>query len=161
MILSDESFKQVMRRWPTGVSIVTSVFNGVIHGMTVNSFTSVAVHPPMVAVTLANTTRTFRLVAQSGIFGVTFLSESQADLSDRFAGRLPEESDRFAGVDWFTLSTGAPFLAGGVGYLDCQVVYTHAMTESTLLIGEVVATRVGADGFPLVYLNRSYHRLER
>ncbi len=156
-----ESLRQAMRQWTTGVTVVTSRFGGLRHGMTVNSFTSLSLDPPLVSVTLALETRTQRLVEQSGIFGVTILKEDQAEISDRFAGRIPEGNDRFAGFEVFELVSGVPFIQGGLAFLDCKVIHAYAMRSSKQYIGEVVAVQIARDGHPLVYHKRVYHRLER
>jgi flavin reductase (DIM6/NTAB) family NADH-FMN oxidoreductase RutF len=148
-----------MRHWPTGVAVVTSQLAGFRHGMTVNSFTSVSLEPPVVAVTLANETRTCALLRQSGILGITILSESQAAISDRFAGRGLEDSDRFAGLETFTMITGAPLLIGGLAYLDCRVRASHPLERSTLFLLDVVAARPTTLSRPLVYFSREYHQL--
>ena len=127
--------------------------------MTVNSFTSISVNPALITVTLMNTTRTYHLVVSSGIFGITVLSVDQQSIADRFAGRGGEESNRFESIDMFTLETGAPFITGGLAFLDCRVAYSHPMPESTLFIGEVLAAQRIEDDRPLVYFNRDYHRL--
>ncbi len=150
-----------MRWWTTGVTVVTSRFGEGIHGMTVNSFTSLSLEPPLVSVTLALDTRTQRLVEQSGIFGVTILKEDQIEISDRFAGRKPKGSDRFAGIETFELVSGAPLIQGGLAYLDCKVVYPYRMRSSILYVGEVIAVRIAGEGQPLIYHNRQYHRLEK
>jgi flavin reductase (DIM6/NTAB) family NADH-FMN oxidoreductase RutF len=151
--------RQAMRHWTTGVSVVTSQFEGHRHGMTVNTFTSISLEPPVVVVTLANRTRTCQLVQASGIFGVTILSEEQGEISDRFAGRVPDGDDRFHDLSLFSMKSGAPLLEGGLAFLDCQVVHTYSMPNSTLFVGEVLAARYEQGGNPLVYLNRKYHRV--
>lgn len=156
-----EDLRHAMRHWVTGVSIVSSQFEGVRHGMTVNSLASVSLDPPIVLITLQHNTRTYRLVSDSGIAGITFLSEDQAEISDRFAGKVPEHEDRFAGVDTFTWLTGAPLITGGLAYLDCRVNSTHPMALSTLFILDVVAARPSEKDKPLVYFNRVYHGLQK
>ncbi len=155
-----EDLRRALRHWPTGVSIVTSQLGEVRHGMTVNSIASVSLEPPVILLTLQHATRTYELVSQSKIVGITFLGESQAGLSDRFAGRNPEDVDRFAGLETFTWKTGAPLIAGGTGYLDCKVRSMYPLEQSTLFILDVVAARPAADEMPLVYFNRLYHRLD-
>jgi flavin reductase (DIM6/NTAB) family NADH-FMN oxidoreductase RutF len=161
MTIHGDLLRHLMRHWTTGVTIVTSIRNGQHHGMTVNSFTSLSINPALITVTLANTTRTHRLVLTSGVFGVTILSIDQQELADRFAGRIPEEEDRFKAVEFFTLVTGAPLIVGGLAHLDCHVTQTVILPESTLFIGEVLAGQRIEDNRPLVYFNRSYHRLEQ
>jgi len=159
MMNLSEALRQVMRHWVTGVSIVTSRHLETIHGMTVNSFTSISLDPPVVSVTLANDTRTHHLVQQSGLVAITILGQNQSHLSERFAGRLAEEIDRFAGVETFTLQTGAPLIFGGIGFLDGQVLSAHPLPKSTIFLVNVLAARFTEDFNTLVYLNRAYHRL--
>jgi flavin reductase (DIM6/NTAB) family NADH-FMN oxidoreductase RutF len=156
-----EYLRHAMRQWTSGITIVTSCLGEKRHGMTVNSFTSLSLEPPLVTVTLAIGTRTQMMVDQSGLFGVTILNENQADISDRFAGRVPEGDDRFAGLEIFQISSGVRFIQGGLAFLDCKVIFSYGMQSSKLYIGEVVALQPGKQGQPLVYHNRLYHRLEK
>lgn len=154
-----EQLRQAMRRWVTGVSVVCSQHAEIRHGMTVNSFTSISLDPPHVSVTMANWTRTYRLIMQSGVFGVTILSDRQQALADRFAGRTGDDEDRFADMDTFSLVTGAPLISGGLAQIDCRVVHQFPMKSSTLVIGEVVAAKTADENSPLIYFNRVFHRL--
>lgn len=155
-----EFLRQAMRHWTSGVSVVTSSSGDRRHGMTVNSLTSISLDPPMVAVTLANATRTFELVRLSGVFGITILAADQAAISDRFAGRDAHDEDRFAGLETFTLASGAPFIRGGLAFIDCRVTFSYPLPHSTLLIGEVTAIESLQEADPLVYHNRVYRKLE-
>jgi flavin reductase (DIM6/NTAB) family NADH-FMN oxidoreductase RutF len=156
-----ESLRRAMRHWVTGVSIVSSRSGETVHGMTVNSFVSISLDPPVVAVTMNTTARTNKLVEESGIFAVTVLSLAQLPLAELFAGRSEDHGDRFAGLETFNLVTGAPLLAGGVAFLDCRVIYRHPLERSTLFLGEVLAVQsVTADVPPLVYHNRRFSKIE-
>lgn len=159
MQVSAEMLRHAMRHWTTGVTVVTSCYETLRQGMTVNSFTSISLEPPLVTVTLAAGTRTQNMVEQSGVFGVTILSEGQADLSDRFAGRTPGDEDRFDGLETFELVSGVPLLQDGLVSLDCRVVHRYPTVDSILYIAEVVAIRHTSEGRPLVYHNRLYHKL--
>ena len=154
-----EQLRRAMRLWVTGVAIVTSQYDGAAHGMTVNSFGSISLDPPLVTVTMNQDTRTCHLVQQSGVFAVTVLSAAQQSLAERFAGRGDPGVDRMAGLDTFTLVSEAPLIRGGLSFVDCRVVYQHVMPLSLLFIGEVVAAEVTGleeDFAPLVYLNRTF-----
>lgn len=157
-----EQLRRAMRRWVTGVAIVTSHSAGVVHGMTVNSFGSISLDPPLVTVTMNQDTRTCHLVQESGVFAVTVLSAAQQPLAERFAGRADPGVDRMAGLDTFGLVTGAPLIRGGLSFIDCRVVTQHSMPLSMLFIGEVVAAQVSVadeDYAPLVYVNRTFSSL--
>ncbi len=157
-----ELLRRAMRRWVTGVAIVTSYFEGAMHGMTVNSFGSISLDPPLVTVTMNNDTRTYTLVQQSGVFAVTVLHQVQQPLAELFSGRMVEEHDRMDGLELFTLVTGAPLIRGGLAFVDCRVVHEYPMLRSTLFVGQVVAAQLadlgpGGESFaPLVYLNRTF-----
>jgi len=154
-----EQLRQCMRHWPAGVTVVTSQLGAECHGMTVNSFTSVSLTPPVVSVTLAHDTRTHKMLLTSGILGITILNEDQADISERFAGHVAEEDNRFAGLELFTLTTGAPFLAGGSAFLDCRVRAIHSLDFSTLFLLDVIAAQSSGNYRPLLYFNRGYHKM--
>jgi flavin reductase (DIM6/NTAB) family NADH-FMN oxidoreductase RutF len=146
-----------MRRWVTGVAVVTTVHAGTSHGMTVNSFGSISLDPPLVTVTMGNDTRTLQMVRESGVFAITILTYEQQHLAELFAGRIPEEGDRLAGLDTFTLVTGAPLLTGGAAFIDCRVEHEYPMPASTLLIAEVLKADTLAATEPLlVYFNRKF-----
>ncbi|HEY57709.1 MAG TPA: flavin reductase family protein [Anaerolineae bacterium] len=155
-----EALRQAMRRWASGVTVVSTLYQGQPYGMTVSSLTSVSLDPPYVLVSLARDAQTRQAVLEAGFFGVTILAEHQADLSERFAGQV-EGPERFHGVETLTLVTGAPLLAEGLAYLDCRVAQTLEVGTHTLVIGAVQAARKGHAALPLVYFNRDYHRLAR
>lgn len=159
MNLDPEQLRSAMRAWTAGVTIVTAAHEEQQHGMTVNSFTSVSLDPPLIIISLQNSSRTRQLVSQAQAFGVTILSEEQRELSERFAGRTPDSANRMAGLEVETLVTGAPFIKGGLAYLDCRVQQSIAVGQNTLFLAEVVAARGSGEGRPLVYHNRRYHRL--
>ncbi len=127
--------------------------------MTVSSFASVSLTPPLVLVCLENTSRTNRLVQASGVFAVSILHESQAELADHFAGRVPDDTDRFADIPFHTAGTGSPIVEGCPAYLDCRLVASHPAGTHTIFLGEVVEAVRRQDGAPLLYFQRGYHRL--
>lgn len=157
---SSIDLKEVMRHWTTGVSIVSGAFEGMIHGMTVNSFTSISLDPPMIVVTLAKNTRTHQLVQDSGKFGVSLLQADQYELSDIFAGRVPEGGNRFEGIEVVYLETDIPLIKSALAWIECEVVQLFDMPASTMFLGRVTASATEpSGGSPLVYYNRAYHIL--
>ena len=159
MVANAEDLRVAMRNWATGVCVVAVARDGVRHGMTVNTFTSLSLVPPLVMVSLERATKTHQLLEQTGSFAVTILRSDQQAISDRFAGRLPDDHDRFDGLETFTLLSGAPFLAGGLSYFDCQVVSTYPAGTHTVFIGAVQAVKRGDSGEPLLYFQQDYHGL--
>jgi flavin reductase (DIM6/NTAB) family NADH-FMN oxidoreductase RutF len=127
--------------------------------MTVSSFTSVSLEPPLIIISLQDTTRTRELVYHAQAFGVTVLSADQKEISERFAGRNPDSPHRMADLETETLVTGAPLIKGGVAYFDCRVRQSIDVGPNTLFVGEVVAARGNGEGQPLVYHARTYRSL--
>lgn len=148
-----------MRNWATGVTVVSAQHEGVRHGMTVSSFTSLSLSPPLVLVSLEKGTQTHRLVQTAGHFGVTILGQEQVEISNIFAGRKSEGEDRFAGLETFTLATGAPILCDGLGALDCMTRSTFDAGTQTVFVGEVLAVKNGGAAPPLIYFDRGYRKL--
>ncbi len=155
-----EQLRQAMRAWTTGVTIVTAKYDDQQYGMTVNSFTSISLEPPLISVTLKRLTHTHELVEKAGEFALTILASHQSELSDRFSGKLAIQ-DRFEGLITEKLLIEAPLLTGGLAYLNCRVVNTMSVGENTLFIAEVIAAANGAvQGDPLVYHNRVFWKLD-
>ena len=152
--------RSAMRAWTTGVTIVTATHAGETHGMTVSSFTSISLDPPLIAISLNAESHTHGLVQRAGAFGVTILAADQQELSERFAGEGEATGDRMAGLPTETYVTGAPFIRGGLAFLDCQVTKTIHAGGNTLFIAEVVAVCEDGGGLPLVYHNRAYRQLK-
>ncbi|MFZ6030551.1 MAG: flavin reductase family protein [Chloroflexota bacterium] len=158
MEIHSEDLRQAMRHWATGVTVVTSPRDGVHYGMTVSSFTSLSLDPPLVMVSLQQGSRTQDAVVASGVFGVTILAGDQQDLADCFAGRRCDDEFRFEGISIQTLITGAALFPGGLAWFDCQVVSAYDAGTHTLFVGEVVAA-YSQEGAPLLYHNRAYRAL--
>jgi len=115
----------------------------------------VSLTPPQVLIALAQSTRTHTLVKNSRSFGVTLLGSDQQEISDRFAGRPPDDVNRPDGLETFTLVSGVPLLKDGVAHFDCRVIATFTSGTHTIFIGSVLA----AQG-DLLYFNRKYQKLD-
>lgn len=159
MTLDPEQLRHAMRAWTTGVAVVTAQHDGHRYGMTVNSFTSISLDPPLISVALKKLTHTHELVEKSNEFAITILASHQKDLSDRFAGKLPQIHDRFDGVRTETLLIDAPLLKEGIASFNCRVMQAISVGENTLFVAEVIAARGEGEGNPLVYHNRVYWSL--
>ena len=155
-----DQLRFVMRQWTTGVSIVSTQYQANQHGMTVSSFTSVSLEPQVVTISLTKSARTHDMILKAGIFAITILSDDQQSISELFAGNASESEDRFEGLETLTLATGAPVIKGGLVFLDCEVIASHDFGTNSLIIGEVIATKVGEIGKPLIYYDQRYHKLQ-
>ena len=158
MPVSSETFRQALREWASGVTIVTSRRGDTVHGMTVSAFASVSLDPPLVLVCADKASNTHGLIAEAGVFAVHVLAQGNGELSNLFASK-PDEEQRFDGIAWRTGTTGAPILPGAVAVLECRVVASHDAGDHVIHVGSVEALEL-AGGEPLVYHRGSYGRFE-
>lgn len=157
--ISIADFRDVLRHFAAGVTLVTAARDGARHGMTVTAFASVSAEPPLVSVTIdrAHSINPF-LAGEGAGFAVNLLAAEQAALSDRFA--YAEAGRRFAAGDWGRSAAGAPVLADALAWLDCAVHARVPAGTHTIYLGAVREVRVlRPDAAPLVYWNRGYRSL--
>ena len=161
MPITPDEYKESLRLFPAGVTIVTIRSGEDTHGLTVSAFASVSPDPPLVCVLIDSGHRAHELLDREGAtFAVNVLGEDQEVLSNRFA--YVKDEDRFAEGDWREAATGAPVLRSALTWLDCTVHSRHRAGTHTIFVGEVQEARVPADEYPpLVYWNRGYRRIER
>jgi flavin reductase (DIM6/NTAB) family NADH-FMN oxidoreductase RutF len=149
-------YRRVCAQFATGITVVTVVDeNGHPHGMTVNSFSSVSLDPPLVLVSIDLRNSILGHFLSASAFAINILAEGQADLSRRFAS---VSEKRFEGVNWQHSPLGMPLLDGVLAHLDCLVARTFEVGDHTILIGEVRHASY-TEGRPLVYFDSAYQRL--
>lgn len=161
MPITSENFREALRYFPAGVTIVTikALDDPKPHGMTVSAFASVSPSPPLIMVCIDHATSSFPLMEKAGtVFAVNILSRDKMELSNRFA--WVKDEDRFAQGDWKTAVTGAPVLEDALAWLDCTIYARFSAGTHTIYVGEVQASSVNRpDEEPLIYWNRGYRRL--
>ena len=147
--------KNTFARFVTGITIVSCQPEGQDVepiGLTVNSFTSVSLNPPLVLWCIDKSSSVFDAFATSDNYAVTVLKSDQAALSGRFA--TPGQH-AFEGLETETMVTGAPVLTDRLAALDCRVEARHEAGDHMILIGRVVEIDY-SDQAPLMYVGRSY-----
>lgn len=165
MTVADNTFRSAMRHWVSGVTVVTAAQRSANPvGITVSSFTSVSMEPPLVLVCIHKETESAAAIVAVQCFGVNILDANQSDLSGRFAGYdpgFPKDSDRFRDLTVSHLTTGAPILDAALVAFDCKVQTTTDGGTHHIFIAQVEAVVMReADAMPLVYYNRDYPRLD-
>ncbi|BDC50213.1 hypothetical protein F183_A25290 [Bryobacterales bacterium F-183] len=156
--ISRDLFRRACSRFATGVAVATVLDpDGRPHGLTINSFTSVSADPPLVLICLDRSCSLLTHFSSSGFYALSFLSEDQQDLSNRFAA-LPE--GRFQGVAWKPgPQSGMPILDGSIGYMECSTHQTIVAGDHTLFIGQVEAANAEPEARPLLYYASSYQKI--
>jgi len=156
------TFREAMGSFPTGVTVITvACDDGNMHGMTVNSFSSVSLDPMLVMVCLNETSRGFSLIERAGAFVVNVLSAGQQDLSRWFASRhRPPGPAMFDGVPFEPGVTGCPVLAGAAASFDCRLRQSHRAGDHLIVLGEVAALVHRPQLEPLIFHAGAYKALE-
>jgi 3-hydroxy-9,10-secoandrosta-1,3,5(10)-triene-9,17-dione monooxygenase reductase component len=126
-------------------------------GLSVNSFTSVSLDPPLVAFCVAKESSTWPRIRRAGGFTVSILAEDQEDLSRVFASK---SADKFREVAWWPAPSGFPVLAGAVAWIDCAVESEHDAGDHVIVVGRVRELDVADDGKPLIFYRGGYGRFE-
>jgi flavin reductase (DIM6/NTAB) family NADH-FMN oxidoreductase RutF/ubiquinone/menaquinone biosynthesis C-methylase UbiE len=153
-------FRRVLGHFATGVTVVTTAHKGVLQGMTVNSFSSVSLDPPLVLFCADKRALTHAAIQASGIFAVNLLAEPQRAVSDLFAGKAneAERHDLLAATARISAS-GSPIIAGALGFIDCTVSATHDAGDHVIYVGAVVEAGRGETAAPLLYYRGTYQAL--
>lgn len=156
MPVDAQHYKNILAQWPSGVTIVTTIKDGKWKGITASSFTSVSADPPLILICVAQKLYTHQLISESGVFAVSILNDSQAEIGKLFAGMYPDIENRFATATWHTAVTGAPILAESAGWVDCKIVLKMSAGDHTIFVGEVQDGDVPGTAAPLLYHNRRW-----
>ena len=155
--VTSEEFRHACGRFATGVTVATVMDSeGVPHGLTVSSFTSVSLDPPLVSICLGHAVSLISLFRASNYFGINILTEAQRSLSDHFARR---GHDRFEGVAWTPGETGVPLIYDVLAALECQVEQRIPVGDHDIFVGRLVASRV-SEGAPLLHFAGGYRKLQ-
>ena len=150
-------FRRACAQFATGVAIASAMDEqGQPHGMTINSFTSVSMEPPIVLICIDRASNLLAVFERAKQYGLSFLGEPQQGLSTRFAQR---GQNRFDGVAWMTGASGVPLIPGALAQLECRITRSIAAGDHDILIAEVISADIQT-GSPLLYFGSRYRRLE-
>lgn len=148
-----DHFRRACGKFPTGVTVTTAVGDdGQPHGITLNSFVSVSLGPPMVLVCIDSRSQMMQYMVAGRYFGINILNDRQQDLSIRFSRSWEE---RFANVNWYLGLTGAPLLFDVPAVFECRVESVTSAGDHCIILGRVLHAS-SSDQPPLAYMNRSY-----
>ena len=150
-----ERCRDLYRSLVAGVGLVTAAGPSGPVGMTASSILAVSVTPPLLLVSLANSSRTLAALGRAKRFAVNLLQAEQRHLAERFAGGRPAWA-RFAELD--LVDADPPVLAGAFSSAVCDLEWSSRVGDHTLVVGGITAVRIGV-GQPLVWHGSGYHYL--
>lgn len=153
MAIGSEEFREALRNWASGVTVVTTKDRaGNLHGITVSAFASVSLQPPLVLICIDKFTDSHYAFVESPHFVVNILSDRQEFLSRQFATPL---LDKFDNVEFTITAKGVPVLSGALCNLECRLILSYEGGDHTIFIGEIEKAII-REGKPLLYFQGNY-----
>lgn len=150
-------FREGMSRVASAVHIITTDGVAGKAGLTATAVSSLSAEPPMLLTCVKRSSSSAPILRQNGVFVVNTLSASHRELADLFAGRTGVRgAERFDAYPWSKGETGAPVLADALASFECRVTQILDVATHDILIGHVVAVRLGATAQHLIYADRQY-----
>lgn len=148
--MDDRTFRNIMGKFVTGVTVITTQIESNIHGMTANTFMSVSLNPKLITVSIDNQAVMLNNIKKSGQFAVSMLSEEQQEISMHFAGqkKLKDEIK-------FDFIYSIPIIHNALAYVICEVYDYFIVGDHTLFIGKVFEVGL-RDGNPLAFYQGQY-----
>lgn len=158
--IDGEALRFVMRHVPSPVTIVTVAGEKEMRGITIGSFTSTSLHPPLVSFNVSRDAGVYDALTTSERFAVHVLSDHQAHLSDHFATPELSGDEQFQDISFEVEADGTPILSGALAVMLCARHAVYDAGDHSIMVGRVIALgNVDAGGLPLVYFNRAYRRV--
>jgi 3-hydroxy-9,10-secoandrosta-1,3,5(10)-triene-9,17-dione monooxygenase reductase component len=153
----ERDFRNALGQFASGVVVVTGTTPKGPAGLTCQSFFSLSLDPPLVAVALGKSSTSWPSIGASGAFCANILATDQEDLCVSFAR---SGNNKFYGVSWSAATTGSPRLDSALAWVDCEIEAIHEAGDHYLVVGAIVD--LGArPGDPLVFHAGQFVRLDR
>jgi flavin reductase (DIM6/NTAB) family NADH-FMN oxidoreductase RutF len=155
--VDQQIFRDVIGRFASGVTVITTRMRGKDYGTTASAVSSLSMEPPMLLICLNKSSETQKAVFESGWFVVNILRENQADLAYAFAKK---SADKFRDIGTGRATSGAPMIARALAHIECRVAETAAGGTHTVFLGEVHHAVAGEEGEPLTYYRGRFGRFQ-
>ena len=154
--VDENAFKGAAGSFGSGVTVVTTIKDGMVHGMTVSAFASISLDPRQIMVSLRTGSRLQGMVEESRVFAVSILGEAQKDIASHFATRgLEIQEGTFPQFESVTSITGSPIFTGSLAHFDCRLAQAFECGDHYIFVGDVVAAE-SAEGEPLMYYKGAF-----
>lgn len=149
------TFRNVLGQFCTGITIITTVHDGVPTGFACQSFAALSLAPPLVLFCPTKGSRSWKAIKASGKFCVNVLTEEQQEICAQFGSK---QIDKFAGVDWRPSEFGSPVFDGSAAHIDCTVHSVHDGGDHLVVTGAVqsLSEAPQVKARPLLYYRGEY-----
>ena len=150
-----DELRALFREIPSPVGVVTVEVAGEAAGLTVDSFGSLSIDPPLVGVALGRHAALLELIRESGAFAISVLASGQEHLAQHFARGVPPIA-HWTGIETTRGELGAPLIADALGWIECRLAFAHEVGDHTLFVGEATRVERGPGREALVHLRQAY-----
>lgn len=154
--MDSKKLREAFSQFTTGVCIVSTKHNNHLYGMTINSFTSVSLNPPILLWCLNLKSFYYKIFSKAPKFSINILSYKQKNLSLLFAS---EGQDRFSTIDYSLTSSNMPIFPDSLGYFICLTDNTLIKGDHLIILGKIVDFKV-TQGSPLIFSQSQYRELK-
>ncbi len=152
-----QSFKNILACWTAGITVVSVSSAGDWQAITVNSFASVSMQPPLIVMNIANRLDIADYITRERHFAISILSDQQLDMGKRFAGYYDHlRENRFDDLDCQTTTLGDPIISDSMAWLSCTLEQHIDLGENSMFLGKVQEGGWTDDKLPLLYHNRQW-----
>ena len=158
MAASGDELRRAMRRFPSGVCVVTVDDEGAALAATVGSLVSLSLDPPLVGISVGHQSSLHLPLRHAGRFAVSVLAGDQEHVAQHFARSVPPLA-QWAGIPRRDAPWPEPLVAGALAWLSCRVASAHEAGDHTLFVGAVDEVELGRDTDALVYVGGRYRSL--
>jgi flavin reductase (DIM6/NTAB) family NADH-FMN oxidoreductase RutF len=153
--MEGEELREVMRRFPAPVAVVTTALDEERFGLTVGSLVSLSLEPPLVGISIGKDSSSHEPIRRAGGWSASLLSGAQADIAQHFGRSGIPPVALWNGVDVRDGSHG-PLVNQSLAWLECRTTSEHDVGDHTIFVGEVESTELGQPGPGLVYRDGVY-----
>ena len=154
--MTGEELREVMRRFPAPVAVVTAEVDGERFGLTVGSLVSLSLEPPLVGISIGKDSSSHEPIRRAGGWAASLLGGGQTRIAQHFARSGIPPVALWHGVDVRDGARG-PLVEGALGWLECRTLTEHEAGDHTVFIAEVESIELGAAGEGLVYRGGGFH----
>lgn len=159
--ITEQNFRDTLSYYPTGVSAVCAVWNNAPVGMTIGSFFSISLDPPLVGLCVRQGSSTWPKIAEAGVFAVNVLANDQRVISDALAA---PGDDKFTDIAWRSGVTGSPLVDGSLAHVECVIDQSLPVGDHWIVVGRVVNLDTHPEAEhkvePMLFYRRTYGTFE-
>ena len=147
-----DNFRKTLSTFATGITVVTTKYNSILYGKTINSFSSLSLSPPLVLFSLDKKSSKLDIFKQSKTIAINILSKKQQIISNNFAKKNPDWKD----IQYDSLKNGNPIIKNCVSNLDCKIKDKINKGDHIIFICQVLQVINDNNLKPLIYYNSKY-----